>query len=81
MFILVYLKNRVGTRYVCCNYNHKSVLSSGGGLEEEGEFIEVLHIPKTDIESFIYDETKPKPSGCIFAVLWWLNKFDKKSSS
>jgi len=49
--------------------------TSGGGLVEEGEFVEVVDLPKADLESFIYDESKPKPSGCVFALLWWLNKY------
>jgi len=48
-------------------------VSEGGGLAEEGEVVEVVEIPRDGIESFCYDESKPKPPGCMMACLWWLN--------
>ena len=53
-------------------------VSEGGGLEEEGEFVEVVEVPRTGIASFAFDETKPKPPGCTLALLWWLNKYGEK---
>jgi hypothetical protein len=47
--------------------------TSGGGLVERGEVVEVVEIPRDGIESFCYDESKPKPPGCMMACLWWLN--------
>jgi len=53
-------------------------ISQGGGLAEEGEVVEVMEVDKDQIESFAFDETKPKPPGCTMACLWWLNKYAVK---
>ena len=39
--------------------------------------MEVVEVAQADIESFAFDEEKPKPPGCQMGILWWLNKFNK----
>ena len=55
------------------NSSLSNIYTSGGGLIEEGEIVEVVEIPRDGIESFTFDETKPKPPGCMLACMWWLN--------
>lgn len=51
-------------------------VSSGGGVDDES--IELVFIPRENMPKFIYDETKVKGFGLMFAFLWWQNKFDKE---
>ncbi|KAL8594374.1 hypothetical protein ACOMHN_032961 [Nucella lapillus] len=43
----------------------------GGGLEEEGEMIEVVHMPVEEGRKLIFDETVNRPSGLLFALQWF----------
>jgi len=45
----------------------------GGGIDVEA--IEVVYLPVTEAENFIYDEEKAKTPGIMFAMSWWLNRF------
>jgi UDP-sugar diphosphatase len=44
----------------------------GGGIDQEQ--IEVIELPVTEAEAFIYDETVAKTPGLMFAFLWWLKR-------
>ncbi len=45
----------------------------GGGIEDER--IEVVFIPIEKAKNFIFDESKPKTPGLMFAFLWWFETF------
>jgi UDP-sugar diphosphatase len=47
-------------------------VSQGGGIDQEQ--IEVIELPITEAEAFIYDETVAKTPGLMFAFLWWLKR-------
>ena len=53
-------------------------VTSGGGLEEEGEMITVLHTPRAQAKSLITDCITPLPVELKFAVQWF---FAEKSPS
>ncbi|BAF69459.1 NUDIX domain-containing protein [Nitratiruptor sp. SB155-2] len=48
-------------------------ISEGGGIEEEK--IEVVHLPVDEAKDFMYDESKPKTPGLLFAFCWWFERF------
>ncbi|XP_065175378.1 uridine diphosphate glucose pyrophosphatase NUDT14-like [Sycon ciliatum] len=45
----------------------------GGGLESEGELIEVIEVPRDHVMEFIMDESKPKATSVLFAVSLFLS--------
>ncbi|XP_070577111.1 uridine diphosphate glucose pyrophosphatase NUDT14-like [Ptychodera flava] len=45
--------------------------SQGGGLVDEGEMIDVIEIPLQESKQFIFDQTKSKPVGLMFAFMWF----------
>ncbi|XP_006839659.1 PREDICTED: uridine diphosphate glucose pyrophosphatase [Chrysochloris asiatica] len=45
----------------------------GGGLVEEGELIEVVHLPLGDAQAFSDDPDIPKTLGVIFGIFWFLS--------
>ncbi|XP_071495632.1 uridine diphosphate glucose pyrophosphatase NUDT14-like isoform X2 [Diadema antillarum] len=53
-------------------------VSSGGGLREEGEMIEVIELSRSDAMKFIMDESVTKPVGMMFAYMWFFFKRDEK---
>jgi hypothetical protein len=44
--------------------------AGGGGLAEHGEAIEVLALPLAHLGAFLLDDSLPKSSGMMFALLW-----------
>lgn len=46
-------------------------VSEGGGIELED--IEVIYLPKKLALEFIYNESYPKTSGVLFAILWYFS--------
>lgn len=42
----------------------------GGGLDHDGEAIEVLALPTANIEDFVFDSSLPKSSGLMLSFLW-----------
>ncbi|XP_077798266.1 uridine diphosphate glucose pyrophosphatase NUDT14 isoform X1 [Macaca mulatta] len=46
----------------------------GGGLAEEGELIEVVHLPLEGAQAFADDPDIPKTLGVIFGVSWFLSQ-------
>ncbi|XP_074662307.1 uridine diphosphate glucose pyrophosphatase NUDT14-like [Tubulanus polymorphus] len=46
-------------------------VSLGGGLDEEGEMIEVLHIPLKDSRKLLTDDTIPKSIGLLYGIMWF----------
>lgn len=47
-------------------------VSDGGGVD--GELIEVILLPVSEAESFIYTEEIVKTPGLMFAFMWWQQK-------
>jgi len=47
--------------------------SAGGGVENED--IEVIKLPRDRIRDFLYDESKAKTPGLMFAFLWWWQRY------
>uniref|UniRef100_A0A8C3W2N9 Uridine diphosphate glucose pyrophosphatase NUDT14 n=1 Tax=Catagonus wagneri TaxID=51154 RepID=A0A8C3W2N9_9CETA len=45
----------------------------GGGLAEEGELIEALHLPLDGTQAFAGDPDVPKTLGVIFGISWFLS--------
>ena len=52
-----------------CEVDNFMKKSKGGGLEEEGEFIELVHVHMADIHKFL---TVQQDVVLLFAVNWWL---------
>ena len=50
-------------------------VSKGGGNLQEGERIEVFYLPLEKSREFLFDATKQKPAGLMFAFMWYFNKF------
>lgn len=44
----------------------------GGGLAEEGELIEVVHLPLDGAQAFADNPDVPKTLGVIFGISWFL---------
>lgn len=57
--------------YATINENMR--VNSGGGID--GEQIELVFVPRAEFEKFMYDESKVKGFGLLFAYLWWKDKF------
>lgn len=51
-------------------------VSQGGGNLSEGEKIEVFYLPLENSKEFVFDATKHKPAGLMFAFMWYFNKFN-----
>jgi UDP-sugar diphosphatase len=52
--------------------DEKDRISSGGGID--GEDIEVVFLPVKEAKEFMFDETKAKTPGLLFAFCWWFEK-------
>lgn len=51
--------------------------NNGGGIDDED--IEVVEVLVEDAKKFMYDESKPKTPGLLFAFCWWFeNIYPKK---
>ncbi|XP_027802490.1 uridine diphosphate glucose pyrophosphatase NUDT14 isoform X1 [Marmota flaviventris] len=46
----------------------------GGGLVEEGELIEVVHLPLDSAQAFVDNVDIPKTLGVIFGISWFLSQ-------
>ncbi len=54
------------------NIDETMKLHDGGGIDDE--FIKLEFIKTKDAKKFIFDETKAKTSGLMFAFYWFLNE-------
>ncbi|NPA50540.1 MAG: NUDIX domain-containing protein [Epsilonproteobacteria bacterium] len=54
--------------------SEKDRVGDGGGIAGE-EQIEVIEIPISQIEEFIYNESIPKTPGLLYALCWWQREF------
>jgi len=57
--------------YAKVNQNQR--VNSGGGIDDED--IEVIYLSIKEAKEFMFDETKVKTPGLMFAFEWWFNKF------
>ncbi|WP_022851674.1 NUDIX domain-containing protein [Limisalsivibrio acetivorans] len=54
--------------------NDNLLQGEGGGIGNEK--IEVIRLPFSEIENFMFDETKPKTPGLLFALIWFKRQRD-----
>lgn len=47
------------------------IVSTGGGIESEGEMIDVYYLPLDEAKEFIFNESLIKPYGLMMAFLWF----------
>ena len=53
-------------------------MSQGGGLEAEGEFINVREMSIDEVKEYVSTERVNSPTGFLYAVSWFmLNKLSK----
>ena len=52
----------------------------GGGLESEGEQIELVRIHEDDMDAFLMDEEKEKSAGMFMAMYWWRHLRHRKQT-
>ncbi len=55
-----------------CEVDDTKKVSDGGGIDDEQ--IEVLYLPVSDAKKFMYDKSKVKTPGLMFAFLWFFEK-------
>lgn len=55
-----------------CEVDESMKVSEGGGLEEED--IEVIYLPISKAKEFMYDNSKVKTPGLLFAFMWFFQK-------
>ncbi len=55
--------------------NEDMKVHDGGGIEMEQ--IEVVELPVNEARSFIYDESKAKTPGLMFAFMWFFDLFSR----
>ncbi len=55
--------------------NESMKIHEGGGINDEE--IELLFLPLDEMDDFVYDETKAKTSGLMFAFYWFEKNKDK----
>jgi len=51
---------------------NKDRVNEGGGIDIEK--IEVIHLSISEMEDFMYDESKVKTPGLLYAFEWWRNQ-------
>jgi hypothetical protein len=54
---------------------------TGGGNEEEGEFIEVVELTLEEAKSYMSQEDVCSPGGFLFALTWFFNQKNIKLPS
>lgn len=50
---------------------------TGGGNKHEGEYIELFELPETHVKEFLNDESKVKPPGLLYGLMWFM--YERKS--
>ncbi|KAK7015182.1 Nudix hydrolase 14, chloroplastic [Halocaridina rubra] len=54
-------------------------LASGGGLEDEGEMIDVVEMSIPEVRALLQKDQVPSPGGFLFGIMWFLqNKAPKE---
>jgi len=57
------------------NVNESMHTQSGGGIDDE--MIEVIDLPLYEARAFMFDESKAKTPGLLFAFMWFFEHFKK----
>jgi len=60
-----------------CKVDDSLKVSEGGGIDDEQ--IEVLYLPVKKAKEFMFDKTKVKTPGLLFAFMWFFEKYLSKS--
>ena len=55
--------------------NDAMKIGEGGGID--GENIEPVYVPLERAREFMFDESKPKATGLMFAFMWFFAKFNR----
>ena len=55
--------------------NDDMKIGEGGGID--GENIELAYVPVKDARKFMFDESKSKAAGLLFAFMWFFDKFKR----
>ncbi|RKV94116.1 MAG: NUDIX hydrolase, partial [Campylobacter sp.] len=55
--------------------NDAMKVGEGGGID--GENIELAYVPLERAREFMFDETKTKATGLMFAFMWFFAKFNR----
>lgn len=50
-------------------------MQEAGGLEDDGERIELLALPVANVGAFVEDESISKTSGAMFGLFWYTKVF------
>ena len=51
-------------------------VNSGGGIDDED--IEIFELKSSEVENFIFDESKVITPGAKFALMWWVHNYKKE---
>ena len=57
------------------------VEGAGGGLRDEGEFIDVVHLPCADIPRLLEQDAYPLPTGLWAAMEWFQQRQSKAAAT
>jgi UDP-sugar diphosphatase len=55
-----------------CEVDDGNKIGDGGGVEEED--IDVVYLPVSEAREFIYDSSKVKTTGLMFAFMWFFDR-------
>lgn len=53
-------------------------ISSGGGVEEQGEMIDVVELTKAEAKKMLFDESIMRPAALLFGITWFLEVKSKQ---
>jgi len=56
-----------------CEVKESQKVSEGGGIDDEQ--IEVLYLPVKEAKEFMYDKSKVKTPGLLFAFMWFFQEY------
>lgn len=52
--------------------------TSGGGLEDQGEMIDVVELTRAEAKKMLFDESISRPAALLFGVTWFLEVKSKR---
>lgn len=53
-------------------------ISAGGGVEEQGEMIDVVELTKAEAKKMLFDESIMRPAALLFGITWFLEVKSKQ---
>jgi len=60
-----------------CEVDNSKLTGRGGGIDDEQ--IEVVYLPVKEAKKFMYDKSKVKTPGLLFAFMWFFENYLSKS--